>query len=500
MRTLVLLLAATLARAEDLSPSDRRGLLASSQFAFGRDGMPLVRVRIGEGLHKTSVFSPSGLVLLPDGRGGAEVRGSRSWQVRLVGGKPARHAWWAVQERRSIAQAAELRARAKTASGTRKQRVFELGSVFAVGGETLDRRHVVLATGPFGTEAAALAAGSGVYVEVLEPASGMLEAQSAEMGAVVRNPDVLWFSAAGADRIFTDDGRSYFGDIYVTIDRAGTLAVVNSVPEDRLLEGLVPSEIYASAPAEALKAQAIAARGELLAKIGSRHIGDPYVICSEQHCQVYGGAGKEDARTSAAVQATRGWLLLDAEGRLVDTVYSACCGGHTEDNDRVWPGPADPTLRGHADGAGKDALTSADLRDFLAHPPTTFCSKANGRFRWEARAGAGTLGSSLGVGELRDLQVLERGASGRAVAVRAQGKQGEKVLRGELRIRKLLGDLKSSMFLVDREGTDFVFRGGGWGHGVGMCQEGAMGMARAGHDYRAILKHYYRGARLVQLY
>jgi len=494
-----MLLLATLAHAEDLSPSDRRRLLTSSQFAFGRDGTPLIRVRLREGLREVTLFSPGGIVLLPDGQGGPEVRGTRSWRVRLVEGRPARLAYWAVTERHPAARAIDLRARARAAPpGPPSVRVFDVGSVFAVGGETLDRRQALLTTGPFSTEAQAATAGTGVYTEVLEPASGAIEAESAELGANVRNRDLMWFSAMG-DRIFTDDGRSYFGDVYVAIDRAGTLAVVNSVPEDRLLDGLVPSEIYASAPAEALKAQAVAARGELLAKIGLRHVGDPYVVCAEQHCQVYGGAGKEDPRTSEAVRLTRGQILLDETGRLVDTVYSACCGGHTEDNDRVWPGLADPALRGRPDGAG-GRVSDATLREFLESPPSTFCSRANGRFRWEARGDAAALGDALGVGELREMRVLERGSSGRAVAVRAVGGKGETVLRGELRIRKLLGNLKSSLFMVERDGAEFVFRGGGWGHGVGMCQEGAMGMAREGRNYRAILQHYYRGSKPVRLY
>lgn len=499
MRALPILLLATLARAEDLSPSDRRGLLTSSQFAFGRDGTPLVRVRLREGLREVTLFSPGGLVLLPDGQGGSEVRGTRSWRIRLVEGRPTRLAYWAITERQPATRAAELRARARAGPGPKSQRVFELGSVFAVGGETLDLRQALLANGPFATEAEAAAAGSGVYPEILEPSRGVIEAESAESGATVRNHDLLWFSAAVGERIFTDDGRSYYGDVYVAIDRTGTLAVVNSVPEDRLLEGLVPSEMYASAPAESLKAQAVAARGELLAKIGLRHIGDPYVLCAEQHCQVYGGAGKEDPRSSEAVRQTRGQILLDATGRLVDTVYSACCGGHTEDNERVWPGRPDPALRGRPDGVG-GPVTEATLRQFLDSPPSTFCSRANGRFRWETRGDAAALGTAMGVGDLREVRVLERGSSGRALAVRAVGGKGETVLRGELRIRKLLGNLRSSLFLVERDGAEFVFRGGGWGHGVGMCQEGAMGMARQGRDYRAILEHYYHGSELVRLY
>ena len=132
-------------------------------------------------------------------------------------------------------------------------------------------------------------------------------------------------------------GRPYWGGIYVTVGAHGQLVVVNEVPADKLLEGLVPAEIFPSAPAAALRAQAVAARGELFRKTGVRHLVDPYLLCARTHCQVYAGAGHEHPRTSAAVAATRGLVLLEEDGRVVDTVYSAVCGGHTEDNDAVWP-------------------------------------------------------------------------------------------------------------------------------------------------------------------
>src|SRR6185369_10437389 len=133
---------------------------------------------------------------------------------------------------------------------------------------------------------------------------------------------ILWFSVPQGlievEDVDKEGGgkelRRYFGRIYVTADRNGKLAVVNAVAEDKLLAGLVPAEMLPSAPAEALKAQAIAARNELLAKVGTRHLTDPYRLCSTQHCQVYAGAGREDPRSTAAVQATRGEVLAREAG------------------------------------------------------------------------------------------------------------------------------------------------------------------------------------------
>src|SRR5207248_880204 len=137
------------------------------------------------------------------------------------------------------------------------------------------------------------------------------------------------------------EDRTYPERLFATVDGSGSLALVAAVGMERLVRGVVPSEIFARAHAEALKAQAVTARGEVLAKIGARHLGDPYLLCAEQHCQVYKGIAAEDPGTDAAVDATRGEALFaSAEGgsRLVDSVYSAVCGGFTEDNDAVWRG------------------------------------------------------------------------------------------------------------------------------------------------------------------
>src|SRR6185295_16431845 len=145
-----------------------------------------------------------------------------------------------------------------------------------------------------------------VHPEMVERPRGILVARD-ETGAAVENAGMIWFAPEGDATLQVKDvvhggggsqlnaekreTRRYFGRVYVTQGQDGSLTVVNAVPEDKLLDGLVPSEIFADAPPEALKAQAVAARDELLAKIGTRHFADPYLVCSTQHCQVYGGAG-----------------------------------------------------------------------------------------------------------------------------------------------------------------------------------------------------------------
>ena len=309
--------------------------------------------------------------------------------------------------------------------------------------------------------------------------------------------------------------KRYRGNFILAADQFGTIALVNEVSLEDLMRGLVPAEIFPKAPAEALRAQAVTARGEVLAKIGRRHRADPYFICAEQHCAVYRGVAAETPTTDAAVLATRGEVLLDAEGYLVDSVFSAVCGGHTENNEAVWGTPKDPSLRGRPDVLPGKKLTATpqNLEGFLAERSAFACG--NGafatahRFRWTKRITrdeATAFLRHLHVGEVMSLVPTERGVSGRLIALQVSGTEAAATIRGELNIRRAFGNLNSAMFTIRPErGTDgrveaWTFDGGGWGHGVGLCQLGAVGRAEAGQRYRDILSHYFGGARVVRIY
>ena len=538
----VLLTGATPARAADeFSGADKLRTIYSAEFRFTKQGFPVVPVAVAEGLARVTISAgpAGGLRLFPEGEGGPEVRGEDSWQVSASATVPAKQSQWAVVWRGKPEQGSEADAQIKRWKELgEKARRFEQGTVFGVGGEVLDRREVLVAVGPFAkpeeAEQAfealgrkATLANPGVYTELVDRPHGQLEAVGGKTGMRVRNEGVLWFVAGGdsplqveaegtAKSTPTKVSGAYFGKVYVTLDRNGSLAVVNALPEDRFLAGLLPAEIFPNAPEEALKAQAVAARGELLAKIGTRHIGDPFRLCSQTHCQVYGGAGRETPRTTAAVAATRGEVLFTADGKdLADTVYSANCGGHTEHNENAWPDmPALAALRGHRDApaAGKPDPYAAGVNEqnvarFIDQPPAAYCGQAHlgagDRFRWTVKRTAAELDKLLGryrLGEIRAIEVPQRGVSGRALSVRVVGSARSETIRGELRIRQTFGGLRSSLFVVEIKNGDAIFRGAGFGHGVGMCQTGAVGMAEAGKSYREILRSYYPNTVLRKLW
>ena len=517
------------AGADELSGADKLRLVYANQLAWTKDGLPLVTVRIAEGRDEVRLAAED-LRVLPDGEGGAEVRpgtlGVSRVVIRVRNPRPGRLRYHVIVARLPPG-AAEVTATLESwRSRGFAPRTFETGVVLGIRGEVLDSRRVLVAAEALPTETAALQRAAqlaaqyhlatSVYAELVERPSGVVEAVD-ERGLSVGNEGILWFAAGrGMLEVAEVDkesggreSRRYLGRIYVTVDRAGKLAVVNAVPEDKLLAGLVPAEMPASAPLEALKAQAVAARNELLAKLGTRHLTDPYRLCSTKHCQVYAGAGSEDPRSTRAVEATRGELLIHDSGGLVDAVYSASCGGHTEDNERAWGGVADPSLRGRPDGqVMAPASGDAKLEAYLSSPSNASCARGPG-FRWRAALDLNKVAKRLGMGRLRSLEVVERGVSGRAIKLAVVGETGASELRGELEIRRALGDgaiLKSSLFVlhVERDSDGFVTRaalvGGGHGHGIGMCQDGAMGMAEAGATYREILRRYYQSATTKRLY
>ena len=507
-------------------------------------GAPIVAVMLMEG-QKEVTFVPKGRLKL-FARGGLnktlEAPAGSTWTVRLKGYEAGEVAW--------AVQVGELRFGDKEGLAAAKalwaERGYPLvdevsGSLYGIAGRVLDnRRHGLLITEPLpeekardvlrelhakfgfqGTLAQSLVKRPHGVLEVAD-ASGAVVAVAQDL-ASARSPDGASFLIRDVEHArgyawHARRDRTYRGDLEFVVDQAQGIAVVNALPLESYLRGIVASEIYAKAHPEALKAQAVAARGEVLAKLGTRHLVDPYLLCAEQHCQVYAGMDNETAATDAAIAATTGEVLFAPRGgALVDSVYSAICGGHTEDYEAVWGGQPDPMLRGRPDfgepfpAALTKGLAQGNVKDLLALEAPAYCARSSfsnpKKYRWERRFKAAEIDEllkPLGVGKVQVIAVQRRGASGRAILLQVSGEEGATQVRGELTIRRLFKDLNSALFDLEppskKHPGEWVFRGAGWGHGVGMCQLGAIGRAELGQPYRDILRHYYNGAEIVRIY
>lgn len=264
----------------------------------------------------------------------------------------------------------------------------------------------------------------------------------------------------------------------------GKLRLVNVVDLEDYLCGVVPRELN-SDQLEAEKAQAVVARTYALAHLKP---GKPWDFTATDRSQVYGGVAAEQPLASQAVRETAGVVLL-YQGKLAqDVLYCSTCGGSTEDKERVYAGLPVPYLKAVA---------------------CSFC-QASPLFHWRLEVGADELRQelqrSLGkpVRPLTALAVAERDPSGRVQRLRLGDAEAGQELRGDDMRRYLFGRneqgqrkaLYSTRFEVEERPGGFCFSGQGWGHGVGMCQWGALGQARQGKTFQEILNYYFAGTEL----
>ena len=306
--------------------------------------------------------------------------------------------------------------------------------------------------------------------------------------------------------------RTFSGRLEFAIGPDGLIAVYETLSFEDYLCGVLPTEMPSAWPANALRAQAVAARSEVLSNLGGKHHLEGYDFCATEHCRAYGGYSERAASTDEAVRTTRGDVII-AQGRLVPTVFSANCGGWTESNENVWSAPPNPALRGVPDlPAGKRpktaCLESGVLKQWLTSRPPAYCAATQGTFRWTRRFSTKEITELVNrkypVGTVRAIELGERGVSGRLKSVKVVGSKKTQLVQKELNIRLAFGGLPSAMFIVETSGNKnrpdaFTFHGGGTGHGVGLCQSGANGMAAAGIGYGDIVRHYFPHAEMVRI-
>jgi stage II sporulation protein D len=286
----------------------------------------------------------------------------------------------------------------------------------------------------------------------------------------------IW-RAEGADPIAVE-GLRVRGSVEVA-RVAGGLRVVNVVPLESYVAGTVGREVYSFWSAETLKAQAVVTRTYALHE-RARRARRAFDVFGGTRGQVYGGVGAESPAVLAATAATRGEYLAFREQPILAVFHSAS-GGQTASAEEVW-GEAAPYL------VSQPVENEEDSPDtyWRASIPETTLSRA-----------LSTLG--LALGSVREVRVVERSPSGRALRVEARGSRGDAQLDAR-DLRRALGDnvIRSTLFEIRPSADGFVFVGSGHGHGVGMSQWGAEAMARRGAGYRSILAAFFPGAELTQ--
>jgi stage II sporulation protein D len=312
--------------------------------------------------------------------------------------------------------------------------------------------------------------------------------------------------AAGGSLVALN-GKHYRGELLFLPGDSG-ITIVNRVRMDDYLRGVVPLEIGTrdARDSAAVQAQAVTARSYAYVHLGASSEQRLYDVTASVNDQVYGGADVETAVSNAAVNATRG-LVLQYGGRVVNAPYHSTCGGSTAAADEIWRTSTEPYLQ--------------RVSDQIPGTNRFYCD-ISPRFRWTRTLDGPTLREALvrylGTytrtpggypGTPRDVQIDTRTPSGRVGTLKIATDRGNYVLRGN-DIRYVLrppgGEiLNSTAFSVEtteaRDGSiaRLTIRGTGYGHGVGMCQWGAIGRARAGQDFLTILRTYYPGTTVAAL-
>lgn len=268
--------------------------------------------------------------------------------------------------------------------------------------------------------------------------------------------------------------REYPGRLELS-QSGGKLLLVDRSSLEAYTAGVVNAEAGRDRPLEYYKLQAVSCRTYALTN-QRKHIADGFELCDGVHCQVFHGRNKNES-IKAAVEATRNLVIVDPSIKLIHATFHSNCGGETMNAEDLW-GKHEPYLRATRD-------------TFCLSAPHAAWSKTVSRAEW-----LGYLKRRFGVNASDTAQL--RSVLEYVPQCRDQYLGNTWPLVPLKHVREDLG-LKSTFFSVEAQGDRVVLKGRGFGHAVGLCQEGAMGMADAGFNYADILHHYYNGVHLVDL-
>ncbi|MCK4917932.1 MAG: SpoIID/LytB domain-containing protein [Candidatus Omnitrophica bacterium] len=296
--------------------------------------------------------------------------------------------------------------------------------------------------------------------------------------------------------------RAYRGDLeIVALKNKGMLINILSVED--YLYGVLSAEIPANSKEDALKAQAVAARTHVYTNMG-RHKKDGFDFCTDVHCQVYQGISSETEATNKAVKDTKS-EIIGYVGKPIEIFYHANCGGCLSSDVfgkfNYFANKIDSN-----EGTVPDTPYNEEL--WFQNVPDHFCSNiSKGKSRWQRVYDEEDFIIAFGYKliDLKSILPLEKGECFRFRKIEVNTVQGKISLNSGLKIRNYFDKLRSSSFKYEiklsKKGyaNMLFFWGSGFGHGTGLCQEGAMGMAEQGFTYKEIVEHYFPNTKIIKV-
>ncbi len=297
----------------------------------------------------------------------------------------------------------------------------------------------------------------------------------------------VYFSVVKKKGNIEINGKKFIGDIKVNVSSSGKLDIIEVLPMEKYLMGVIRREMSPKWPLEALKAQAVAARSYAYANLRPTQ---PYDLTADVRSQVYAGIENPEENVVKAVEKTENIVLKDDDKVLIAYFHSHC-GGMTETPDNVWenyrtkrvPVPS-PFKKPVEDKYCAKAAPAEHKSWSISIPDSTILSLAKKK--------------NSKVKKVSKLAKINKDKSGRAISINAT--TNTKTVKIDVKeLREAVGATKfKSSFItgISRNKSGWTIKGKGYGHGVGMCQWGAKAMADSDKDYKQILKHYYPGAKI----
>lgn len=312
------------------------------------------------------------------------------------------------------------------------------------------------------------------------------------------------------------------------------LLAINEINFELYLACVVCSEMGAECPKAFMQAQAVCARSWAYVFLSNKHPGEPYQICNDDDCQRYQGTTFLQPQLEKVVAQCRGMFLTTRDSHVLPSYYAKCCGGHSDIPEEIFGFPVEgisavPDVK----GAFPYDLRSPEgfARWLDSGTQGIFCSpefipqESLARYlgavdlsqdycRWSYEISEKSIAENLrekfGVSDavgVTEILIGNRSISGRITSLEIsyltdRGAIARIIIPSQYEIRRALHQsfLLSSAFLVKKQGEKFLFRGAGWGHGIGLCQMGGVGMALSGKSTEEILAHYFPEATLIHGY